>query len=302
VEGERVRATSFLPTQNRVRWAGWAAVVAALLTVGLMTYGGWVRASGSGLGCPDWPLCQGDVLPEFQGATAIEFGHRMFAGVTMLTVALAALLAFRARSMAPAVYRLLVGSLALILVQAGLGGVTVLTELHGMAVVAHLILAMITLALLTAAAIWALCPPGGVGLGIGLTSASVVLAAVVIVLGGSLVGTGLSAACPGVPLCDERTVSWRPSLLHGAHRLATGFLMVLLVMVAVQLRRNRGTRMLKALYHGVLLLMAAQIVVGLVSVLQILPTGLRVLHLGLATGLWWAITASWTLAFIGRRT
>ena len=57
-----------------VRNAGRLALLAAVLTVGLIAYGSWVRVSGSGLGCPDWPLCEGGIVPELEGDTAIEFG------------------------------------------------------------------------------------------------------------------------------------------------------------------------------------------------------------------------------------
>jgi heme A synthase len=42
--------------------------------------GALVRATGSGAGCgTSWPVCQGQVLPELKGATAVEFSHRSFA-------------------------------------------------------------------------------------------------------------------------------------------------------------------------------------------------------------------------------
>ena len=40
--------------------AGKSALVASVLTILLIAYGSWVRVSGSGLGCPDWPLCEGN--------------------------------------------------------------------------------------------------------------------------------------------------------------------------------------------------------------------------------------------------
>ena len=39
------------------------AAVAILLTFGLIVLGAWVRATGSGLACPDWPTCYGHWLP-----------------------------------------------------------------------------------------------------------------------------------------------------------------------------------------------------------------------------------------------
>src|SRR2546425_302697 len=46
----------------------------------VVVWGGVVRVSGSGLGCPDWPLCHGQFLPGLDTATRIEWFHR-FLGV-----------------------------------------------------------------------------------------------------------------------------------------------------------------------------------------------------------------------------
>ena len=167
------------PRTVRSRTVAWAGLLAAALTAGLMVYGGWVRASGSGLGCPDWVLCKGAVLPELERATAIELGHRIFAGVTILAAAVASVVAYRQRHANPLAARLLMGALGVMLLQAGVGGVVVLTELSSAAVVVHLLLAMTTLALLTVGSVLSLgLPPPRFAL-LGGASALLALAGVV---------------------------------------------------------------------------------------------------------------------------
>src|SRR5262249_56131496 len=72
-----------------VRGWAWAAIVARFF---LMTMGNIVSATGSGLGCPDWPLCHGRLLPPAQAEVLIEFSHRLkaipFTALLLVTVVL----------------------------------------------------------------------------------------------------------------------------------------------------------------------------------------------------------------------
>src|SRR5690606_30637340 len=53
------------------------AWVTLAFNVVVILMGAIVRATGSGAGCGrSWPSCQGQVVPELEGATAIEFAHR----------------------------------------------------------------------------------------------------------------------------------------------------------------------------------------------------------------------------------
>lgn len=280
-----------------VRRAGWLALAASVLTLGLIAYGSWVRVSGSGLGCPDWPLCEGVLVPEIEGATAIEFGHRVYAGITMLVVAASAAMAFRARTYDPLTSRLLTGAFAVIVAQAVLGGITVLTELHGMVRLAHLAFSLLTLALLTGGAARALDvrlrPPPSARRWVMLAA----VAAFAVLAGGTIVGTGHSAGCPGLPLCDGRS-STEAAGMHLVHRAAATALLLALIWTAWQARKAGGWTLRVSVLAA--LLAAAQFTVGVSAVAFQLPQELRVLHLGLAAAVWWAVVAQWSFALLGR--
>jgi heme A synthase len=58
-----------------------------LFNVGVILLGALVRATGSGAGCGEsWPTCQGELLPELSGDTAIEFTHRAASGIALALV------------------------------------------------------------------------------------------------------------------------------------------------------------------------------------------------------------------------
>ncbi len=287
---------SSAPGAAAVRRAGWLALAAAAMTLGLIAYGSWVRVSGSGLGCPDWPLCEGVLIPEIEGARAIEFGHRAFAAVTILVIAAAAAFAFLGRRADSLTSRLLIWALVVVLAQAVLGGITVLTEIHGMVRLAHLTFSLGTLALLTAGAARALdarlaSPPNA-----RRWRALAVAAAFVVLAGGAIVGTGQSAGCPGLPLCDSRS-SMEAMGVHSVHRVGATLLLLALVWTALQSRAAGGwTLRMSALAAA---LAGAQVAVGVSAVWLELPQALRVLHLALAAAVWWAVVAQLSFALLG---
>jgi cytochrome c oxidase assembly protein subunit 15 len=119
-----------------------AVVALAALAVIIVT-GAAVRLTGSGLGCDDWPNCSSERLIDVSSKhAAIEQINRLFTGVVAVAVIAAVLGAYRRRprraDLVVLAWMLVVGVVA----NAVLGGVSVLVDLHPLAVQGHMLLSM----------------------------------------------------------------------------------------------------------------------------------------------------------------
>src|SRR4051812_44635491 len=122
------------------------ALIAVVSTFIMVVIGVIVRSTGSGMGCPDWPLCHGQVIPATGDSAAwLEWIHR-FWGVVIGFVVLG--LVIEAWSSQRQTRSLVVGSFAALLLtgfQAYLGMRTVALNNSGESVTAHLAAAMVLL-------------------------------------------------------------------------------------------------------------------------------------------------------------
>lgn len=117
----------------------------------LMIAGGLVTSTGSGLAVPDWPLSFGKFFPPMVGGVLFEHGHRVIAGIVgLLTFALTAWVL--AKETRPAVRLLACAASAAIIIQAGLGGLTVMLRLPPAVSIAHACLAQAVFCMLLALA------------------------------------------------------------------------------------------------------------------------------------------------------
>ena len=143
------------------RWRGWTPsptavrrvfLGALIANVAIVVTGGAVRLTASGLGCPTFPRCTDDSLVatrEMGLHGAIEFGNRMFTFALAAVVVAAVVVAWRAhrRDLRTAALVLFGGIVA----QALLGGVTVLTGLNPVTVMAHFLVSVGLIAVATVA-------------------------------------------------------------------------------------------------------------------------------------------------------
>src|SRR5215208_4198498 len=114
------------------RFAAYAWVVTALTLV-VILWGAYVRASRSGDGCgAHWPLCNGSVVPDATHAkTLVEFAHRATSGVAFLLVVVLCVWAFRAFGRGHAVRAAAAASCLFIVTESLIGAGLVLLRLVG---------------------------------------------------------------------------------------------------------------------------------------------------------------------------
>lgn len=127
----------FLPT------LAWASFVA---NVGIIATGGAVRLTGSGLGCPTWPMCTAESLvptEEMGIHGVIEFGNRTLTGVLGVLAVLVFLLVWRLRRERRDLFTLAAVVLGGIIAQAVIGGITVLTGLNPLIVGFHYVASLV---------------------------------------------------------------------------------------------------------------------------------------------------------------
>jgi heme A synthase len=272
-------------------------VAAFLVIFGLIVLGGVVRATDSGLGCPDWPTCHGSLVPKLEKHTLIEYSHRLTASVAGLLVLALAVWAWRGFRRVPALLLPALAALALIIVQAGLGGAAVLNDLPPEIVAVHLGMALTILALVgllwtTAGAIES--APGVVRptaelAGVALASLGAV--PVLMLVGSYVAGAGYGLACSGWPLCngdllpDLGSASVAVVFLHRLLALFAGALLLSLLWLA------RSQRELRLLAAAALAVFAGQSLVGAANVWTELADAVAALHLALATLLFVLVAA-----------
>ncbi|MEO5987483.1 MAG: COX15/CtaA family protein [Candidatus Eisenbacteria bacterium] len=266
------------------------ATATSVLMYALIIIGSVVRTTGSGLACPDWPLCHGQLIPPMQFNIFIEWFHRLialFVGLLLFATAAWVLAHADTRRRFGGVAAL---SVVLYFSQALLGALTVWKLLDPSVVAGHLAMGLLlfcTLVTLSVAAhrdsrritegTGAMRPPRLLAL-LGLTTAMVYAQSI---LGGMVSTNHASLACPDWPRCNGE---WFPPFvglvaLQVSHRLVAYALAAIVVVTGFAAARCEDpvVRTIGRLLPRLVLL---QIVIGVANVLMGIPVWVSALHLG----------------------
>jgi protoheme IX farnesyltransferase len=267
------------------------AVATTAATAALIVIGAVVRATGSGLGCPDWPKCHGSWVPPLQAEALIEYSHRLSAAVVGLLVFIVAFIAWLRYRSNRAIFWPAVAALGAVLIQGGLGGVVVARELSGELVALHFALSLTILGVLTVLTVNVYLP--GRGSLDSPSKAGIVSAlsvAIVLMLGALVTQWGAALAFGDWPLFDGGVLpaSWEAAkIIHFLHRIGAALLGVVLGLSAMTVaRRELRDRLLTGIAFTAFGLWMAQVVVGGASVLTRTAPWTVVFHVVLAELLW----------------
>ncbi|MFQ5525645.1 MAG: heme A synthase [Thermoanaerobaculia bacterium] len=273
-------------------WLHRFAVVLVCLIILLISAGGLVKSKEAGLSVPDWPLSYGSLNPprwwEIENVRA-EHGHRLIAGtVALLTVGLA--IAVSRREPRRWLRRLSWAAVATVVLQALLGGLTVLYFLPTPISVSHAGLAQIYLCLVVTIAAatsrwWREGPPPSTAAPRVFRLAAVTTAAVYlqILVGAVMRHTGAGLAIPDFPLAFGRLIPPSfdfPIAIHYGHRLGALVVTGLVFWTVVRVwREASGERRLRRPVTGLAVVVLAQITLGATVVLTgkaVLPNTVHV--------------------------
>jgi len=289
-----VRARALAPARFlQLSIASFAAVFLVI------TSGAFVRLTGSGLGCDNWPRCGDKPYPEQGFHAFVEFGNRMVALVGIVLTLLTWLASRRVDGLPGGARIAALGAFLVAVAQIPMGAVTIALELHPLAVMTHFLLGMTVLGLAVVVVLeaWGLVdrlasPVGSSWLRQTVTWVGLPLCVALVATGAVATASGPHPGASqdvkrlGIQIADTVYVHVRAAAFFGIGVLVVGVLLWRL--------RRRYPGVL-AFWGALLVVLFAQAVLGEVQYRNALPWGLVLAHVFLAASIW---TLSLVLAYV----
>ncbi len=271
------------------------------VTVGLffllLVWGNLVAGLKAGLGCPDWPLCHGKVLPPFRLDIWMEFLHRVIAGVA--GVALFALSYDRFRAYRGGAKAVPIAALALLLAEIAMGGAVVLLGIPAQLTTVHFITGLLVFVLayymmtfdgVAAPAAFSLRGPSALFFGMGA------LVFLLAALGAYVRHSDAGLACADWPACAGGVLPAVLSgkvLIHFSHRVLAALVFLTVAALSAATALDPRLARHKRAARGLLFMILAQIFVGGAVVLTRLYFLSTALHLAVALGMLAILITMW---------
>ena len=260
-----------------------------------ISLGGFVRVTSSGLGCPDWPLCYGQIIPPMNYHTLIEWGHRTSGAILGLSILLIVIVTFIAQRNNLLLVILSISTLILVSIVGGIGGAVVLTELEPSLRTLHLFLAQIIILFLglcyisinvdNSENIFKNMKIDTYSIFTGLAALSIIIT---LLSGSYAVWKGAGTVCSSWPLCTPGSILPQSFLgwIHMTHRVFSIISSLIGVFACYMVLRAKFNILLSFLSVSALLIVLMQILLGASNPWTKFQIWARVAHLGASSVLW----------------
>ncbi|GAC1544475.1 MAG: COX15/CtaA family protein [Candidatus Velthaea sp.] len=278
------------------------SLAAAIAAFALAVLGSWIRINGAGMTCPDWPLCNGQIIPPLDGGVLLEWSHRMVAFLEGFLLIGAFVTGWQARKRIAYIKPVLGFIGAAFALQVFLGAATVALSNSPISVVWHWGTAMAFLGGLTALAMLAVIQPAAgsaprVQTGLyGLLGTTTIAAFAAMCVGSYVSSSGAGLACTTFPACEGTWLGvGGGQLAQMLHRGTAGVFFVLATVSAYWAAFSTTSRVRVATLTGYFLIVV-QIVLGIANVVWALPMPLREAHAANAGATFLAFVVAFALA------
>ena len=276
-----------------------AFLLSILIFINIL-FGPLVRATDSGLACPDWPLCYGKVVPPPEFRIWMEVGHRIYSGLLGFVILALSILIFKNSDLRARFGILAFAALVVLINQVILGKLTVTKLLDPGTVNMHLLNAILLFTLIISITAKAnfIFKTGTdkihlIGWNEILSKKNILISITLFVIsfqlfmGGRVSSNYAGLACPDWPTCHGK---WFPEMeglvrIQMEHRIMAYFILILVILNFVLSIFKSYDRRSRLFLRMSLYTVGVQIILGVSNVLFQLPILVTALHTGMGVAL-----------------